>query len=229
MPYDDFYQGDQPMNYEQKCACSLVLDVSGSMSGEPMEQLNMGLQQFYIDILQDITALSRLEVQLITFSDVIRLENDFALMDEDYVMPHLKASGSTRLVDGVRAAIKSIEARKVWYKESGQTYYRPYIILISDGSPDQGQDVKGLAEEIRRGVENKNFNFWSFGVGNVNMNVLKELSHPNFPPLMLKGLEFIKFFKWLSNSMGAVTHSKEGEKIDITPKSEGENPFQITI
>ncbi len=229
MPEFEFYQGEQPKNYEQKCACTLVLDVSGSMAGQAIKQLNLGLQQFYIDILKDVTALSRLEVQIISFSDIIKVETDFALMDDDYHVPHLTTRGTTRLVDAVRQGIQSIEARKRWYKESGQTYYRPYVILITDGAPDGDQDVKGLEKEIYHGVENKHFNFWAFGVEGADMGFLRKISHPSFPALRMKGIEFVTFFKWLSNSMGTITHSKEGEKINITPKNEDENPFQITL
>ena len=37
-------------NYEQKCLCVLVLDVSGSMGGSPIQELNNGLQDFYNEI-----------------------------------------------------------------------------------------------------------------------------------------------------------------------------------
>ena len=54
-------------NYEQKCLCVLVLDVSGSMYGKPIEELNKGLQEFYNEISSDDTTSQRLEVSLITF------------------------------------------------------------------------------------------------------------------------------------------------------------------
>ena len=102
-------------------------------------------------------------------------------------------------------------SKKEWYKKTGQTYYRPYIILITDGAPDGDQDVFGLESEIKNGVEGKRFNFWAFGVEGADMEFLQKISHPSFPPLKLNGVEFIKFFQWLSASMTAVTNSKEGD------------------
>ncbi|MBO8730145.1 hypothetical protein INO98_14435, partial [Staphylococcus aureus] len=51
-----YFSGEMPDNYEQKCLCTLVLDVSGSMQGEPMRALNRGLQDFYAAIEDDLIA-----------------------------------------------------------------------------------------------------------------------------------------------------------------------------
>jgi uncharacterized protein YegL len=50
---------ETPDNYEQKCLCVLVLDVSGSMEGEPIRQLNQGMQSFYQDIIGNSTTANR--------------------------------------------------------------------------------------------------------------------------------------------------------------------------
>ena len=47
-------------NYEQKCLCVLVLDVSGSMHGKRIDELNKGLQDFYNEISADETTSQRL-------------------------------------------------------------------------------------------------------------------------------------------------------------------------
>lgn len=54
MAKNDFH-AEFAENYEQKCLCVLVLDVSGSMSGNPIRDLNKGLQDFYNDIVSDET------------------------------------------------------------------------------------------------------------------------------------------------------------------------------
>ena len=45
---------EEPSNFEQKCLCVLVLDVSGSMSGSPINLLNEGLRRFQEELLQEI-------------------------------------------------------------------------------------------------------------------------------------------------------------------------------
>lgn len=50
MAENDFHKGELPVNYEQKCAVTLVLDTSGSMEGEPITELIGGLKTFTNDV-----------------------------------------------------------------------------------------------------------------------------------------------------------------------------------
>jgi len=211
---DNDFMVESPVNYEQKCLCVLVLDVSGSMYGAPLDQLNLGLQAFQQDIKSDTVTASRLEVSIVTFESEVKTLQDPALIDE-FSMPTLNAGGSTRMVDGVREAIAKVKARKSWYKETGQPYYRPWIILITDGEPDHDQDVQGLSTEIRDLVNSKGSEFLAIAVEGADMNTLQKISHPTKPPLHLEGLKFQAFFEWLSQSMGSITNSRDGETVQM--------------
>lgn len=226
MAKNDF-SAESPSNFEQKCTCVLVLDVSGSMSGQPIDELNKGLQEFYQEIKGDSTTSNRLEVSIVTFGDKIDTLIEPSLVD-NFSMPHLDANQpSTRLVDGIREGIAKVDARKAWYKQTGQPYYRPWLITITDGSPDGGQDVNGLASEIKAAMDNKRFNFFAVGVQGADMNTLQKISHPNMQPAMLQGLKFGQFFKWLSASMTTVTSSKDGEKINLPSPANWMQGFQV--
>jgi len=203
-----------PLNYEQKCCCTLVLDVSGSMNGAPINELNRGLQDFYHDIMNDSTTANRLEVGMVEFSDVITTRMEPGLLNHGG-FPTLTVGGTTKLVDGVRQGIATTRARKSYYKQSGQPFYRPWIILITDGAPDGGQDTAGLAREINDAVNKKDFFFFAIGVQGANMNMLNQISHHSMPPAQLNGLKFSAFFKWLSASMSTVTNSKDGDQVSF--------------
>jgi len=223
---DNDFNSELPVNYEQKCACILVLDTSGSMGGEPINELNKGLRKFKAEIQEDLTASNRLEIGIVTFNNNIDVVNTPQLVNE-WNVPELVAGGTTKIVDGVNKALEVLDARKEWYKETGQKYYRPYVILMTDGVPDNDQNIDELVETVSAGVSKKQYNFWSFGVENADMDMLKRIS-PSFTQ-KLKGTDFGTFFKWLSNSMSAISNSKEGDKIDIAPKTEDDNPFQLTV
>jgi uncharacterized protein YegL len=213
MGHNDFI-AESPENYEQKCLCVLALDVSSSMVGNPIDELNLGLQEFYRDVLDDQPTADRLEFAIVTFNSSVRTELDPALAC-NFKMPTLSTSGTTKLVDGVREAINIAQARKAWYKKTGQPYFRPWIILITDGAPDGDQDVNGLAEQISREVDNKGYWFFAIGVGGADMDMLRRISTSQMPPAPLQGLKFREFFKWLSASMSMVTGSLEDEKVDL--------------
>ena len=220
------FGGEQPVNYEQKCPCILVLDVSGSMDGRSINQLNDGLEKFSRDVMDDQITKSRLEVGIVTFGSSVSVAQEPKLIDQ-FDMPRLSANGTTKLVDGVREGIRMAEGRKLWYRDTGQNYYRPYVILITDGASDSDQDIAGLAQEIQRGVSGKHFNFWAFGVEDADMNMLQSISDPSAPPLLITNCDFAGFFKWLSNSVEKVVRSREGDKIDFTP--EKPTLFQHTV
>lgn len=224
MAFDDFV-AETPDNYEQKCLCVLVLDVSGSMTGERINELNRGLDEFHRQVRNDEIAAQRLEVCIIAFNSNIKCIQEPALIDK-FVMPILKARGTTKLVDAVREAVKKVESRKQWYKETGQSYYRPFIILITDGSPDSDQDIEGLTFELNEAVNDKRLMFFPIGVQDANMQILRQISHPATPPMMLRGLNFIAFFQWLSNSIGIITKSNEGDKINL-PDTSGWGQLEI--
>lgn len=231
MEEDNFYDGVTPDNYEQKCPVVFVLDRSVSMRDNPIKELNRGLQEFQTQIQNDPVAASRLDVCVISFGSDSTVERDFDLIGES-PMPTIQVSGSTAMVSGLKEGIKRIQERKNWYKNSGQTYYRPYLILITDGAPNNPGLIPEMAKEIRQLAEAKSLSFWPIAVAGANMEILEQLACPNIkgcmPPLKLIGLKFIELFKWLSSSFTKVSNSKDGEGIDITPDKD-DNPFQFTI
>ena len=213
MANNDF-SAEAAENYEQKCLCVLVLDVSGSMRGTPIEELNKGLKDFYEEISSDVTTSQRLEISIITFSNIVITLQEPALV-ENFTMPTLSASGSTEMVNAINYAIDMVDARKKWYKETNQNYYRPWIILMTDGEPDDDQDVAGLAQRIQNDTRDKRYAFLPIGVEGANMTVLDQIKG-NIPAMKLQGTTFSSFFKWLSASMGTIVTSEEGKKVDLT-------------
>lgn len=206
-------------NYEQKCLCVLVLDTSGSMSGKPISELNQGLIDFYEEIESDETTSQRLEIALISFNSTSQIVQEPALI-ENIAIPELKAMGCTAMVSALYDAIQLVEDRKSWYKSTGQKYYRPWIILMTDGEPtDDTNEVNNLSQKIKIDTENKRYAFLPIGVEGANMDVLKELQG-TIPPMKLKGTRFSAFFKWLSASMGSVVKTEIGEKVDLSAGSD---------
>ena len=210
------FGGDAPSNYEQKCLCVLCLDTSGSMGGLPISELNKGLQDFAIELQNDGVAKNRVEVCIITFDSGVECVQEPALI-ADMQMPQLKVKGLTKLVDGMRAAIAKTEERKRYYKAQGIPYYRPFIVLMTDGGPDPGQDVDGLSIEIKEGIDRKKFTLFAVGAGDaVNGAILAKISGP-LPPLKLNGLNYRAFFEWLSSSLSEVSRSGTGEEVKFAP------------
>jgi uncharacterized protein YegL len=159
-------------NPEPRCPCLLLLDKSGSMSGEPINELNSGLLSFKEELLTDSLAAKRVEISIITFGPV-KVENDFHTAP-NFFPPILQADGDTPMGKAIQQGIEMIIKRKEEYKINGISYFRPWIFLITDGSPTD--DWKRSAAMIREGESGKSFAFFAVGVQNANMQILRQIS-----------------------------------------------------
>jgi uncharacterized protein YegL len=207
-------------NPEPRCPCVLLLDTSGSMSGEKIAALNAGLQTFRDDLLQDNLASKRVEVAIVAFDTTVRVEHEFATA-EHFQAPTLTAQGLTFTATGINKALDLLQARKREYKDNGITYYRPWVFLITDGAP-YGEDAYLLTQAAQRVKEeetNKRVAFFAVGVESADMNQLQTMSVRS--PIKLKGLSFREMFVWLSASMQRVSHSKPDEQVPLAPPGWG--------
>ncbi|MGO4479772.1 VWA domain-containing protein [Massilia sp. 2TAF26] len=196
-------------NPEPRCPCILLLDVSGSMSGQPIAELNAGLSVFKDELAADSLAMKRVEVALVTFGPV-RVEAPFQSA-ESFYPPTLSSQGDTPMGEAIRQAIQLVDNRKQEYRANGISYYRPWIFLITDGGPTD--EWKSAAAAVREGEAAKKFAFFAVGVKGANMDVLSQISTRT--PMSLEGLKFRELFTWLSSSLQRVSQSTPGTEVKL--------------
>src|SRR5579863_587605 len=126
MSLNELQQIEFAQNPEQRCPCALVIDVSGSMKGEPIDALNDALQRFQSECASDDQASRRVEVALVTFSTEVNIVQDFVTVDK-FRPPVLEADGVTALGTAVLKAVEMVEERKQVYREAGISYFRPWV------------------------------------------------------------------------------------------------------
>ena len=201
-------------NPEPRVACVLLLDVSGSMTGRPIDELNAALVTFKDTMAADSLASRRAEIAIITFGGVVEVVQDFVTA-EHFMPPVLQPRGDTPMGQAIDRALDMVIERKQIYKRNGVFYYRPWVFLITDGGPTDAW--KPAADRVRRGENDKAFVFFAVGVENANMETLKAISARD--PLKLRGLQFRDLFPWLSQSMQSVSRSSPGDKVPLTATS----------
>lgn len=200
-------------NPEPRCACVLLLDTSSSMHGPPIQALNEGIRAFKAELENDSLASLRVETAIVSFDSSVRVVQDFATVDA-LATPELDASGATSTASAVNQAIDMVEERKKTYRDAGIQYYRPWIVLITDGASTDGrQQMDAASDRVRRAEDAKQLAFFSVGVEGANMDELDQMGTRGAMPL--DGLAFREFFVWLSSSMTRVSSSRVGDEIDL--------------
>ena len=212
--YVGFEASEFAENPEPRVPCLLLLDTSGSMSGQPIAELNEGLVTLKDTLSADALASKRAEIAIVTFGGMVTAIQDFVTSDQ-FHPPHLQASGGTPMGRAIIEGLDMISQRKFTYRSNGVSYYRPWVFLITDGGPDPNDPWQAAASQVKKGEADKSFAFFTVGVEGANLDVLAQIS--TRAPVKLKGLNFRDLFLWLSQSMQAVSQSSPGDKVSLPP------------
>lgn len=230
---EERYIFDKPKNTKVKCLCVIVVDVSGSMEVH-MSAVNEALKSFYSDILDERNGVTestkkQLEIALIQFDQEYKTLREPCLLKEGEEPPILTTRGSTtESVKALGEALDIIENRKRFYDRTGQRFYRPWIIFITDGEPytegkslsEIQKDVNLLGEKISKLVEKKKLYILGLSVQGederISEDTLRRLTANNYQEL--KGSDFKRFFSWLSRSVSTLVKSRVED--GFTPDSD---------
>jgi uncharacterized protein YegL len=200
------------------CATILLVDTSGSMSGDKIRQLNDGLRFFRDDVVGDDLARKRVEVALVSFGGDVTVQQDFTSI-ESFSPSLLGATGGTPMGGAILEAVEMIRRRKDDYRARGVDYYRPWIFLITDGEPTDMKPGDPIWEDVVRAVHGgeaaKEFLFFAVGVEPADMDLLAQIAPPERAPVQLRPGRFKDMFAWLSRSQQRVSASKVGDQVAL--------------
>jgi len=201
----------------------LLLDCSGSMSGQPIEAVRQGVKALLSELRGDPTALETAYLSVITFESTAHQVcplTELALFKE----PKIDAGGGTSL----GAALKLLEqcmdkeVRKSTADQKGD--WKPLVFLMTDGNPTDSWEA--AADRIK---QKKPGNIIACAAGSgADEFLLKRITEivvklDNLQPDSLKA-----FFKWVSSSIKTTSQSVVQVMADA-PVNLPPPPPQITI
>ena len=189
----------------------LLLDTSGSMSGEPIEAVKNGVQVLVSTLRQDPYALETAFLSVITFDSAARQVVPLTEL-ATFQTPHISASGSTELGAALSLLADRIEAEVAKTPADAKGDWKPLVFLMTDGSPTD--DWKRGVDRLRK-VRTGIVIACAAGPG-ADTTVLKELTEV-VVQLDTADQNTIKaFFKWVSASVSTGSQKVDQGQKEVT-------------
>lgn len=121
----------------------LLIDSSGSMHGEPINAVNVGISSMLSALRQDPYALESVHLSLVTFDVEIKELLPLTPLDQAQINEiELPRSGATHLGAGLDFIVSKVQQNVI--KSSGDIKgdFRPMLFIMTDGSPSDLMQFK---------------------------------------------------------------------------------------
>ena len=195
----------------------LLLDTSGSMRGEPIEAVKVGLEAMLASLRQDPFALESVWISIITFDrDVQQLVPLTEL--EVFKVPDIMTpdSGPTHLGQALKVLCDKVDSEVVKTTEDRKGDWMPLLFIMTDGSPS---DLMEFKEQVPR-VKKRNFaNIIACAAGpKAKEKYLRDITDNVVTLDTMDATSFSSFFKWVSASVSVGNKSMgAGDQADLPP------------
>lgn len=184
----------------------LLLDTSGSMRGEPIESVKVGLEAMVASLRQDPFALESVHISIITFDkDVNQLLPLTEL--ESLQIPSITTpdSGPTHLGQALEMLCQKVdtEVRRSTTEQKGD--WMPLLFIMTDGKPSDVKKYNDIIPEVKK----RNFGTIIACAAGAKSDTtsLKLLTDQVYSLDTTDSTTFRQFFKWVSASVSVGNRS----------------------
>lgn len=195
----------------------LLLDTSGSMTGEPIEAVKNGVQMMLHSLRQNPQAIETAYISIITFDS--EAKQIIPLTDlASFQMIDLKASGVTALGAALELLAKKLETeiQKTTLEQKGD--WKPMTFIMTDGVPTDNWE-KGF-NKLKSA--NKGLIVGCAAGSNADDSVLKRITESVVRLDSADSESISKFFEWVTASISTSStkveeSGKEATGLDQLP------------
>ena len=201
----------------------LLIDTSGSMKGEPIESVKVGIEAMLSTLRNDPYALETVSISIITYDKDVNQLIPLTPID-DLQMPEISTpdSGPTHMGAALEMLCEKVdkEVNKGSKEQKGD--WMPLLFLMTDGKPSDIQAFNNVISKV------KNSNFATIvccAAGpKAKTEELRLLSDKVYQIDTLDSASLMKFFKWVSGIIGEGNKSMGAtEELVLPPPPEEVN------
>lgn len=209
----------------------LLIDVSESMAGDSLIQLENGMRQITADLMQDPYALETAWLSVIAFAGQARTLTPLTELME-FVPPHLPVGGGTALGGALIHLMDEIDKNLTPNSSEQKGDWKPLVFLMTDGVPTDNTEP-ALRRWKAKYANRVALVAVSIGGGG-DQAILSRLTNDIIHFDDTAEGAFKKFITWITNSVksstrsvtagGGITLTKIGD--DLSGGSTGVLPFE---
>lgn len=184
----------------------LLIDTSGSMRGEPIQAVNVGLDAMHVSLKQDPFALESVHLSIITFDrdvhQVLALTELPQIQVPEITTPD---SGPTHLGKALELLCQKVDQEVRRGTESEKGDWMPLLFIMTDGKPSDLQLYRQMVPEVKK----RSFaNIIACAAGpKADKSFLLELTPTVVSIATMDSSSFQQFFKWVSASVSVGNRS----------------------
>lgn len=195
----------------------ILLDTSGSMKGEPIHSVNVGLQSMLSALRQDPYALESVYISIITFDIEAKVYLPLTPLEQIQI-PEIEVpnSGATFMGAALELLAQEVEMNVKKTTTDTKGDWRPLMFLMTDGSPS---DVYAY-QQVIPSIQQLNFaTLVACAAGpKAKTETLLQLTSKVVVLDTMDATAFSSFFKWVSASVVAGSSSAGiSEQISLPP------------
>ncbi len=204
----------------------ILIDTSGSMRGEPIESVKVGLETMVSTLRSNPYALETVWLSIITYDREVKQLLPLTALDNVQI-PQITVpeSGPTHTGLALQYLCESVdkEVRHTTREQKGD--WKPLMFLMTDGKPSDIQLYNQMIPEVKR----RHFSeMAAFAAGmNARTEPLRQLTDNTFRLDTADSAAFSQLFKWVSDTVTTKSEQAGREGSSLTfPQPKPATPRQ---
>ena len=184
----------------------LLIDTSGSMVGEPIESVKVGLDAMLASLRSDPFALESANISIITYDRIAQVVLPLTPL-EDIQLPEITCpqSGPSMTGAALKLLCEQVDKEVVLSTPTKKGDWMPLLFIMTDGKPSDIMDYNMAVPEVKK---RKFASIIACAAGaKAKTEPLQQLTDQVYTLDTMDSGTFAQFFKWVSSSIGVGNRS----------------------